>query len=247
MLKLLCIIYTPPESANCDYFYVLQPPSELPCNPYQIKTMTESYVYNVSLECAVATQAVTESEIRWVEVLDSELEDGSFHVSTDIYTLEGFTLFQSVLHITTVPQPNISHVYWCEFHTLGKETQESFINKLTIYEPEFYASFPPCPQENSGFHLAQKVCVSNDSLSDDPPSVSDTEGSFPLRTAVIVAAAIGAVLLVLLVVIVIMLVVCCLYLRRKNKGKKQDSCKYSTVSIMVCNAWLHTCMYSQSL
>ena len=200
--------------------------------------------YSVALECAVAQRranvdAAQVSRICWFQMLE-DLEphivvpEKPFQQSV---TQHGeFVMRRSVLMISETNPPTSSHMYWCQLCTADRDTRSNLstpevaATRLTIYEPEFYVALPLCPQ-NTTFHLAESVCVNNETVSQDsPPNCTldnscdgeDSEDTFPLRTAVIAGGSVVGMVVVLLAVAVTVL---CYLLLRRRKEKRGDSQK----------------------
>ena len=274
------------EGGGCDYFYLLQPPREIPCNPYHgpemdadkdLARLTTVDTYSVSLECAVALsvkqyeQLESAAEIRWVRSL-ADTRQAQYVQSGKVYNVnttlsstdDRFRLMKSVLKITGVHSFNGSYSYWCEFWSSGNATPniriDPSISRVTIQEPKFYASLPPCPTDTA-FHLAKTACVnSNQSSTDDDPTLvqpnsclssnsSDSSVEVPL---VVVGVAVGGGMLVLLAAILV-IAVSILLVRRRHKRKKLNSrrtCKnYFNVGYTLAGSFksLHICNVMQNL
>lgn len=232
---------TPAGDSSCEYSYLLQPPSDLPCNPFHRehtankRNVTKS-VYSVKLTCVVAqSKNITSSglEIRWVQMLgDSEPKclkpnNESHKLFSSSLETQDFILFQSRLQMTKIDPPNGSDSYWCVLLTDDKDipcnSSNIFENKLTIHKPKFYNMLAPCPA-NIYFHLAKTVCVTNSSTRCQPNSncsdESEDDGSEDDPTVIIiVCTSVGA--LILLTVVVIQIVVCVL-IRVKRKSKQHQ-------------------------
>lgn len=248
---------TPAGDSSCEYTYLLQPPSELPCNPFHVEHTANKQnaksVYSVNLTCVVAQSkniASSGLEIRWVQMLgDSEPKclkpiNGSHKLfSPPPPEMEDFILFQSMLQMTKIDPPNGSDSYWCELSTDNKDipcnSSNIFANNLTIHEPKFYNMLPPCP-DDIYFHLAKTVCVTNSSTQCTPNSdCSDEDGSeddpTDSHTEVIIAVCAGVGALILLTVAVA--VVVCVLIRVKRKSKqhqKRNTSKKTACAVDTC-------------
>lgn len=206
--------------------------------------------YSVSFQCAVAQTSsnTDESEIHWMRLTqDSEQEripielNGPYKQSAVTSVIRGTIIHTSVLEIAGHPPPTTIHRYWCELSTPDSElktnssTLQDFANRVTVYGPDFYSSFSPCPP-GAALHLAESVCV-NSSLLDDQvtiepcPSGSEScsngidtgSGSTQdnttaaVNTAVIVGAGVGGGVIIVLVGLGCVLVLFLCHRRRKNK------------------------------
>ena len=241
---------TPLEADSCDYIYLLQPPSELPCNPYRENELTGVQEYSVSFQCAVAQTSSDkdESEIYWMGLTqDSEQErvpsglNGPYKQSAATSVIRGTIIHTSVLEIASHPPPTTIHSYWCELSTpdsklkTNSSTLQDFANRVTVYGPDFYSSFSPCPPE-AALHLAESVCVSSSLLDDQvtiEPCPSGSEScsngidtgsgstqdntTAAVNTAVIVGAGVGGGVIIVLVGLCCVLVLFLCHRRRKNK------------------------------
>ena len=173
--------------------YLLQPPSELQCNPYQLNDLTGAYKYSISLQCAIAQHKESvgdDSKIQWMQLVQElprriieQIGDNPYGQSKSDDRVGEFFIFQSVLRISEMSPPDTSHTYWCELHSPGDELRyanfSQFANRLTIHGPDMYSSFPPCPPELP-LHLAESVCVNSSSQLDEvisptSPCSSDSE------------------------------------------------------------------------
>ena len=147
-----------------------------------------------------------------------------FQYSVNQPMVGGFVLHQSVLQISEANPPTNNDIYWCQLCTADKDTQnnsstpEVSATRLTIYDPQFYTALPPCPNGTS-FHLAESVCVNNETVPQDSPSnctssdSCDGEDIFPLRTVVIAG---GSTIGVVLILLAVVLTICCLHVRRRR-------------------------------
>ena len=174
---------------------MLQPPSELPCNPYQPNEETGEQEYTVNLQCAIAQTAKIrdDSHILWIQqTQDSEQRrlpvepNQKYKQTSTVSTVRGTVIYQSVLHILGHPPPNNNntHSYWCKrrkhdsdvtANTPATEVAPNDAvspNRLTVYGPDFYSLLPPCLPETP-LHLAASVCVKRNSSSivGDPPII----------------------------------------------------------------------------
>ena len=195
------------------------------------------------------------SEICWVQMLgDSEPQGveqgGSFSLSTSSSVVEKFVIFQSVLAISEVYPSNGSHIYWCELSTADKLCNSSissvFVNRVTIHESEFYATLPPCPK-GTAFHLAETVCVNNESVNLDSPVLTtscppdgdcsgedagDSQTVVPLRTVVIAVVVTGIGVPVLLAVVIVVPVLIMRGRRRKKENQRVDKSSKKNSSVV---------------
>lgn len=186
------------------------------------------YSYSVNLTCVVAqtnTSSELNSKIRWIQMLG---DSGPECLVPNNKSIQLFmpSSFHSKLQLTGIDPRNGNDSYWCELSTddIPCNSSNIFANKLTINEPKFYKTLPPCP-DDIYFHLAERVCVTNSSCSPNSDCSDEDDGSEDglTDTEVITIVFTGVVALILLTVVVIVV-----WVLRRVKGKSKQQQKRNT-------------------
>ena len=129
---------------ECTVLYIIQPPPELPCNPF------EEYRYeNVVLQCSVALsiqsfqEPIIDITVKWFKD-ESEIGRRRVWPQTFEIEMENFIVYETSLILdATLRTKNVS--YWCQVTTTS-DTSVTFqpSTVTTIRRPEYYHHLPRC-------------------------------------------------------------------------------------------------------
>ena len=154
---------------NCTTCFIIEPPNELECNPYNMDFM--------ELVCEI--QNTTNITIQW------------FHQDLENKTMEFKNLVQikeisKIKAVLMINQSLIGGQYWCRIFKrpshLGQDLQQiGTSNVLTVYESECYnMSMHNC--KNEQFMLNSSRCIDNTFLSLSTPILLSTCPSMANKT-----------------------------------------------------------------
>lgn len=207
---------------------MIQPPSEIPCNPYITR-----HNLSLSMECVVALPKADHDHlatIHWREKIgDNEdhllREDTSMPYSGD----ENNKLLRSVLHLKDEVTFHVRK-YWCELNFDEPSRNTTISNIATVNPPKYYSSLPPCHRDTV-FHLAERACAEmGQSLGSPFPSPSpmmtshcssgnESESSGPssLNTMVLTTVAVGIGVPIILATMLLIAALTILLVRKKRR------------------------------
>lgn len=179
----LCI----PE--NCQFYYLVQPPAELSCNPF-----LDTVRYSARIECVVAVNSNTignatrdDFRVRWFGQLGTASEpqelflDSTFGTRFDLQVEEtgAFYIYQSSARVSNV-EIGVLDRYWCQIDALeellnGTELERS--DELVIATRDVYEALPFCPLQTF-FHKTELKCA-QDLMQSNSTSVQPTMAPTP--------------------------------------------------------------------
>lgn len=134
--------------------YIIQPPPELPCNPF----IREEYYYgNLALQCYVAVSKVflkhTEATISLVLFYNQTDEHNRNYIQKIIPRMNVFEEDSFIIYTAVHSVEGILHgrdEYWCQVFVNEQQVYESYIinpsSVTVIRNPSCYHGFPPCTE-----------------------------------------------------------------------------------------------------
>ena len=164
-------------------YFTLQPPVDIPCNPYVLKKTS------LSLQCMVSAPALNaylqevNFTIEWMKMADypgalEEIiypDEGGFEVvtkcSSHMHGEAGLAMSVFVESTLSLDMNQASHMelsgkYWCRVlaknlenysYTIAGDSGTATLLKSKLY---YQNNYPPCVEETS-LHLAELKCVEN--------------------------------------------------------------------------------------
>ena len=159
---------------SCAFYYLAQPPTELPCNPY-----LDTSRFSLRIECVAAVNRSiglpTDFQIHWYAQLGSDstpqellLNDtSSFSVRIDQPTAEtgDFYVYQSQARIADM-EINVFDRFWCQIdasETIRNATNITDLERsdqTVISAQSFYTSSPlPLCTQQAFFHQTSLKCA----------------------------------------------------------------------------------------
>ena len=141
---------------NCTTCFIIEPPNELECNPYNMNFM--------ELVCEIQTNT-TNITIQW------------FHQDLENKTIEFKNLAQinensRIKAVLMINQSSIGGQYWCRIFNKTSIEHTGTSNVLTVYESECYhMSMSNCTSEQ---FILNSRCIDNTSLSLSTPILPST-------------------------------------------------------------------------
>ena len=170
------LLYTA-ENTNpqCGTLYIVQPPPELPCNPFY--TNETGRQWNLVLLCTVAqfkwhlNESLVSITVQWYQKYgDTKKQE----IKPEVIKLEveNYTLIQTSLSVpfTTFFPGSSNFSVWCEATLIGDENIPLKPSSMTIIrQPKHYQDLPQCVVRQP-LGLPQAMCALNNTILNPIPT-----------------------------------------------------------------------------